>query len=113
VAQLFSLGGSARVMISKGQHYRTRSDIPVTAMTSWAAPFTGGYKRVLRSGEVFTISNDPPKIATAVYCRPKDYKRLHREFIPLRDRLQFWLYRGYYLCIQLKDIEDSCEIVAA
>jgi hypothetical protein len=100
-------------MISKGQHYRTRKDIPVIAMTSWAAPFTGGYDRVLRAGEVFTVANDPPQKVTAVYCKPKDYRRLHREFIPARDRFRFWIYRGYYLCIKLKDIEENCETVAA
>jgi hypothetical protein len=99
--------------ISKGQRYRTGKDIAVTAMTSWAAPHTGGYERVLHAGEVFMISNDPPKAATAVYCYPDNYKRLHREMIPLRDRLQFWVYRGFYLCIKLKDIEESCETVAA
>jgi len=98
-------------MISKGQRYRTTSDVPVTAMTEWAAPFTGGYDRVLRAGEVFTISNDPPEKATAVYCVPDDYRRLHREFIPFRDRIQFWSYWGYYLCIRLSDIEGKCELI--
>jgi hypothetical protein len=111
VAQLSSLGGSERMKISKGQHYRTRRDIPVTAMTSWAAPFTGGYERILRAGEEFTVANDPPATATAVYCDPKDYRKLHREFIPVSDRFRFWIYRGYYLCIKLKDIEESCETV--
>ena len=107
------LGGSTRQMIAKGQRYKTTKDIPVTAMTSWAAPFTGGYDRILRAGEVFTIANDPPKTATAVYCDPDDYKRLHSEFIPLSDRLRFWVYRGFYLCIKLREIEESCEPIAA
>lgn len=38
-------------MIIKGQRYKAKQDIPVIAMTSWAAPFTGGYDRVLRAGE--------------------------------------------------------------
>ena len=100
-------------MIVKGQRYKTTKDIQIIAMTSWAAPFTGGYDRVLRSGEVFTIANDPPNTATAVYCVPDDYKRLHSEFIPLSDRLQFWVYRGYYLCINLRDIKESCERLTA
>ncbi len=99
-------------MISKGQRYKTKTDMPVTAMTSWAAPFTGGYDRVLGAGEVFTISNDPPEAATAVYCVPADYRRLHRELVPFRDRLQFWFYRGYYLCVRLRDIEEKCELLA-
>jgi hypothetical protein len=82
-------------------------------MTYWAAPFTGGYDRVLRAGEVFTILNDPPQTATAVYCDPENYRSLHREFIPFRDRVQFWVYRGFYLCIRLKEIEDKCELLAS
>ncbi len=99
-------------MISQGQRYKTKTEIPVTAMTSWAAPFTGGYHRVLGAGEVFTILNDPPEAATAVYCEPADYRRLHRELIPFRDRLQFWIYRGYYLCVRLRDVEEKCELLA-
>jgi hypothetical protein len=95
--------------VSKGQRYRAKIDIPVTALTEWAAPFTGGYERVLRAGEVFTIAHDPTEGATAVYCNPEDYRRLHREFIPLWDRLRFPLYWGYYLCIRLRDIDESCE----
>ena len=98
-------------MITRGQRYKTKTDIAVITMTSWAAPFTGGYDRVLVAGEIFTILNDPPESATAVYCEPADYRRLHREFIPLRDRLQFWFYRGYYLCVRIKDIEEKCELL--
>ncbi len=98
--------------ISEGQRYKTKSDIPVTAMTSWAAPFTGGYDRILGAGEVFTILNDPPEAATAVYCLATDYRRLHRQFVPFRDRMQFWLYRGYYLCVRLRYIEEMCELLA-
>lgn len=99
-------------MISKGQRYKTKTRIPVTAMTYWAAPYTGGYDRELGDSEVFTILNDPPKTATAVYCEPADYRRLHRELIPLRDRMQFWVYRGYYLCLRIQDIEEKCELLS-
>lgn len=100
-------------MIAKGQRYRTTSDIPVTAMTSWALPFTGGYPCVLDAGEIFSIDYDPPETATAVYCDPEDYHGLHKKFIPLRDRIRFWFYRGYYLCIDIKDIEEHCELLDA
>ena len=99
-------------MISKGQRYKTKTTIPVIAMTYWAAPFTGGYERELDPGIEFTISHDPVETATAVYCDPVDYRKLHRELIPFRDRLQFWLYRGYYLCIQIRDIEKNCELLS-
>jgi len=45
----------------------------------------------------------------AVYANPENYKKLHKIFVPLSDRIRFILYRGYYLCIKLKDIEEHCE----
>jgi hypothetical protein len=88
--------------------YRTLKDMPVGVLTQWAAPYTGGYDRVLRAGEEFTMS-PPPGGASMVYCDPVGYRRLHAEFVPLSDRLRFWSYRGYYLCIPLKDIHAHCE----
>ena len=32
--------------------------------------------------------------------------------VPRTDRIQFWSYSGYYLCIDL-DIRDKCELVAS
>lgn len=99
-------------MITKGQRYKTIRQIPVIAMTSWTAPFTGGYDRLLNVGEEFTISNDPRDGASAVYCDPVDYKRLHKELIPWTDRIRFWVYAGFYLCIDLDEIERNCEFIS-
>jgi hypothetical protein len=33
--------------------------------------------------------------------------------VPLTDRLQFWVYRGYYLCIQLSRLETDFELIGA
>jgi len=96
-------------MVRKGETWRVVHDLPVTVMTAWAAPFTGGHKAVLQTGESFTIVNDPPQGATAVYADPVDYRRLHRELVPWRDRLQFWVYRGYYLAVRIDDIVKHCQ----
>jgi hypothetical protein len=98
-------------VIQAGQRYRTKVDLPVVAMTSWAAPFTDGHDRVLDAGEEFLIENAPPSGATAVYGIPVDYHRLHSKMVPWTDRLQFWYYRGYYLCLQIVDIEQRCELL--
>jgi hypothetical protein len=97
-------------MVRKGQRYRSIVPLQVIAMTSWAAPFTGGEKRVLPAGEEFVISNDPPEGATAVYCDPVRYEELHAQFVPTRDR-QSKRYTGYYLCIDLNVIAGQCEQV--
>jgi hypothetical protein len=90
---------------------RAKVDVPVTCLTSWAAPFTGGYQRILPRGEIVRIANDPPTAATAVYAYPQAYRRLHRQMVPLGDRLQFWVYRGYHLCIELSRVATDFELI--
>lgn len=95
--------------VRKGELWQVVSDLPITVMTAWAAPYTGGHKALLKAGERFTINNDPPEGATAVYADPVDYKRLHRELVPRRDRFRFWLYRGYYLAVYLNGLATHCK----
>jgi len=95
--------------VERGQRYRAKFDVSVTCMTSWAAPFTGGYERVLPKGETIVITHDPPPGATAVYADPENYRRLHSNMVPLKDRLQFWVYRGYYLCVRIAQLNDAFE----
>ncbi len=99
-------------MVHKGQTYRTRRDIEVTAMTSWAAPVSGGQKVILAAGELFKISNDPPETATAVYCAPvnaEEYQRMEVMFVHPEERTAD-LYTGFYLCLYIEDIEKSCDL---
>ena len=105
--------GEAGAMIRKGQRYRTLEELQVTCMTKRTAPFTGGYRRILAKGETFTVSHEPVAGATAVYCDPENYDALHHQFVPRRDRWRIWIYRGYYLCIDLDTIEQKCEPVEA
>lgn len=97
--------------IARGQRYRAKMDVPVTCMTSWAAPFTGAYERVLPKGEVVSIANDPPPGATAVYADPENYRRLHVTMVPAKDRMRFWIYRGYYLALPLTRIEAEFDLL--
>jgi hypothetical protein len=95
-------------MVSKGERYRSRVPLEVIAMTSWAAPFTGGEEGVLPAGEEFVIVDDPPEGATAVYCDPVRYDELHAHFVSAKDRRKK-RYTGYYLCIDLRLIAERCE----
>ncbi len=99
-------------MVKTGQKYIANEDIKITCMTSWRAPFTGGYDRILPAGEEFIIANDPPKGATAVYANPINYRKFHKQFVPWTDRIRILLYAGYYLCIEIKKIEESCRLVS-
>jgi hypothetical protein len=97
--------------VAVGQRYRAKVDVRVTCMTSWAAPFTGGYERQLPRGETVTIAQDPPETATAVWADPENYRKLHSQMVPWRDRAQFWVYRGYSLCIRLKQLETDFDLL--
>jgi hypothetical protein len=94
-----------------GQRFRATTDVPVICMTSWAAPFSGGHERTLPKGEIVTVANDPPETATSVYADPENYGRLHSQMVPFRDRAKFWIYRGYYLCIRLEQLEADFELL--
>jgi len=97
------------IEIRKGCRFRSTRPIAVTCMTSWATPFTGGYPRTLPADEMIVVAHDPSANATAVYCDPKRYRALHALMVPWRDRLQFWIYRGYYLCVPLETLRVDCE----
>ncbi len=95
--------------VARGQRYRARSDVTLTCVTSWATPYTGGHERVLPRGEIVTIAIDPPPGATAVYADPENYRALHRQMVPLRDRARFWVYRGYTLAVRFDQLERDFE----
>jgi hypothetical protein len=97
-------------MVHKGERYRATAPLDVIAMTSWAAPCTGGEDGVLPAGEEFVVSNDPPEGATAVYCDPVRYDELHAHFVAAKDR-RHKKYTGYYLCVDLGLIAERCERV--
>lgn len=98
------------VMVRKGERYRALSPLEVVAMTSWAAPFTGGGDAILPAGEEFVIASDPPASATAVYCNPVRYDELHAHFVAENER-EDSKYRGYHLCIDLGLVANKCERV--
>ena len=95
-------------MIHKDQIWETRDDLPVTCLTQWRLPFTGGYHRTLPKGERFKIAVEPPATATAACCDPLNYGKLHKQMVPRKDRWSFATYAGYYLSISLEGIAKHC-----
>ncbi len=100
-------------MIKSGQRYQVNQAIPVICMTAWKSPYTGGHDRVLPEGEEFIIDHDPQEAATAVYATAVNYEKLHKVFVPWTDRIRFYSYVGYYLCIDLIQIEKHCSLVVS
>ena len=92
----------------KGSRYLSKRAIPVLALTSWSAPFTGGDERSIPEGEVFSVLHDPPESATAAVCLPERYDELHDHFVPA-DTRHATNYLGYYLVIPLRELEGSCD----
>jgi hypothetical protein len=96
----------------KGWRFRAREALPVSALTTWRAPFTGGGKSIaLPAGEEFEIAHDVPDTATAAACMPLRYDDLHSSFVTEQDRHSA-KYGGYYLVIKLSDISEKCDRVA-
>ena len=99
------------MIVLKGRKFRTRQALKVTCMTAWAAPYTGGSEVLLPRGEVFIVTDDPLPTSTAIYADPLNYEDLETMLVRPEDRAHP-KYRGFYLCINLKDIEEHCELLA-
>ncbi len=99
------------MMIQKNQIYQTRQDLEVLCLTSWLAPYTGSYHRVLPKGECFKIWATPVENAPVTYCLPIRYRGLHKDMVPRSDRWKFWIYTGYYLSMRL-DIIEQCQYIS-
>jgi hypothetical protein len=87
--------------------FRTTKPIEVSALTTWAAPFTGGDIRSLPAGEEFVVLNAPPEGASAVTCRPVRYEELHQHFVRYVDR-SAPTYESYYLVVSLEQLRTCC-----
>jgi hypothetical protein len=75
--------------------------VPVTCVTQFAAPYTGGYETTLPAGTVVVVSHDETDGATAIGCQPEELRRLEKRLVRRRDRMRFWVYRGYHVIIPL------------
>jgi hypothetical protein len=98
-------------MIHKGQVWETCEDVAVTCLTHWRLAFTGGYHRTLPKGERFRIGVEPPKTATAACCDPLNYRGLHKQMVPRKDRWSFATYAGYSLSISFEAIKKHCKLL--
>jgi hypothetical protein len=99
-------------MPREGDRYRCFRSCPITVLTSWAAPCTGGSASAFPVGEAFVVLSDPAEGATAVSCLPVRYERLHSGFVPEAERTDP-LYRGYYLVIETDYVMSRCKRVGA
>jgi hypothetical protein len=85
----------------KGDRYRSLRPFPIIAVTTCAAPCTGGENGTFPADETFIVLSDPNEGATAVSCHTVHYEQLHAHFVPETERTNA-LYCGYYLCIDIE-----------
>jgi hypothetical protein len=92
--------------VRKCGRWRVMTDLPSRGITTWTAPFTGGFECVIPNGTVLTVEHDPVMGAKAVYCRPENYKDFESAFVPAEER-EAENYSGYALSISLTDFGEA------
>ena len=97
-----------------GEIYESTSEVAITYMTSYHAPFTGGDKTTLPAGVKVIVHKPNSKRPTGVYCTPLDYEKFEDLLIP-KDETESPNYAGYHLSVdtvdlnkQFKQIDTMC-----
>ena len=95
----------------KGDVYEALSDIEVSYMTSWKAPYTLGGKSVLKKGDKVSIDHAPPvSKPISVYAKAVNYNEIEERIIPSSDR-NSPKYNGYYFSFNTVDLNKSFKLI--
>jgi hypothetical protein len=70
----------------KGDVYEARTDVEVSYLTSWSAPFTGGGSGTLKKGERVIIDYDPLPRPIAANAKAINYTHVEEDMVPESDR---------------------------
>jgi hypothetical protein len=87
-----------------GEIYEALCDMPVSYITHWRGPFTGGDTGTLRAGTrvVVHVGLDEPE-PVHVHARPLDAARIEEELVSETDRRQP-NYAGFSLTLSVEDL---------
>jgi hypothetical protein len=90
--------------VRDGDVFEALEDTPVSFVTHWRAPFTGGGAGEIPKGTRVRVLalNEAPAAAT-VYARPLEAEPIERLLVPESDRLRNG-YDGFSLCISTHDL---------
>lgn len=92
-----------------GEVYVATGDFPVSFLTHWRAPFTGGGKGVLPRGTRIRVrASDAEPIG--VYAYAENASELELALVPAEDRLAP-KYDGYSLSISTEDLNRHFRLV--
>lgn len=95
----------------KGDVYEALEGFEVPYMTSWAAPFTGDGKALLKCGDQFEIPDSsviPQPIL--VYARAVKYRELEARMVPESER-KAESYTGFYFAVKTSDLNTKFRLV--
>jgi hypothetical protein len=91
----------------KGDRYQVTEAFTAGVLTTWKAPFTGGYEKIIPPGLKFVVHSDPPTSATAVSADAEPVSECEPLLVEASDRAKP-KYNGYYLVIPFECIEKHC-----
>jgi len=91
----------------KGDRYEVREGFTAYVLTTWKAPFTGGYEKVIPQGLKFVVAFDPPASGSAVAADAEPCSEWEALLVEAEDRADP-KYSGYYLSIPFERVEKHC-----
>ena len=95
----------------KGDVYEALSDMTVSYMTAWRAPYTGGGKASLLKGERVWIDTEPhEEKPIGTYALPVDYAELEGRMVSEEDRNEP-KYSGSYFHFRTINLNESFDLV--
>ncbi len=85
-----------------GDRFVTTQDVPTNGLSTWRAPFTGGFETVIPEGTVL-VADEQVAGASGFGCIPERYRELEPALVP-EDTRSSAKYDGYYFVFLLSDL---------
>jgi hypothetical protein len=95
---------------SEGDVYEALQDVQIDYLTSWAAPFTGGDKGLLKGGERIRVMSKTIDRPISTYLEAVDYAALENRMVPESDRNNEQ-YCGFYFSVKTLDLNRKFKLV--
>ena len=85
--------------VKQGEKFILTEDKQTNGLTSWSAPFTGGFECNVPAGTVFEVLHDSVVTAKGFGCKPVNYNQFELAHVPESDRCSP-KYNGYYFVLR-------------
>lgn len=89
-----------------GEVFESLTNVDISYITSHFAPYTGGDKAVLKTGERVVVHGSRQNRPTSVYCTPLNYEDLEKDIVA-KDEIDTPTYAGYTLYIKTSDLNNK------